>query len=87
MSRHNPSFINPSPTTIAITLPELAESIRHYLDHSDLYACVRVNRAWNEVFIPLLWYAIDTHTLTWCKIINDDALGVAIIFLFEHLNA
>lgn len=75
MSRHNLSFINPSPTTIAITLPELAESIRHYLDQSDLYACVRVNRAWNEVFIPLLWYAIDTHTLTWCKIINDDALG------------
>ncbi|KAK5799471.1 hypothetical protein F5H01DRAFT_400173 [Linnemannia elongata] len=75
MSQHNSSFINPSPTTIAITLPELAESIRHYLDQSDLYACVRVNRAWNEVFIPLLWYAIDTHTLTWCKIINDDALG------------
>ncbi|KAG9062377.1 hypothetical protein KI688_005292 [Linnemannia hyalina] len=75
MSQHNLSFINSSFTTIAINLPELVESIRHHLDQSDLYACVRVNRAWNEAFIPLLWYAIDTHTLTWCKIINDDASG------------
>ncbi|KAF9540489.1 hypothetical protein EC957_004062 [Mortierella hygrophila] len=76
MSQHNLSFINSSSTTIAINLPELVEFIRHHLDQSDLYACVRVNRAWNDAFIPCyVWASHPAFDVHWDVILEAAALS------------
>ncbi|KAF9366604.1 hypothetical protein BGX34_000072 [Mortierella sp. NVP85] len=53
----------------AFSLPELLDLFSSYLTPADLFACIRVNRMWNQFFIPKLWYTIDDNLQSWRKIL------------------
>lgn len=55
-----------------IELPELIEHIGLYLQPSDLFSCIQVNRLLKQTLIPLLWHTIDTLSEPWLRIINDE---------------
>ncbi|ORY95121.1 hypothetical protein BCR41DRAFT_390834 [Lobosporangium transversale] len=41
------------------SLPEICQRIAHVLDRSTIAACLRVSRACNAAWLPILWYTID----------------------------
>lgn len=53
----------------ALCLPELLDLVSSYLTPADLLACIRVNRLWNQIFIPKLWHTIDDSLQSWRKIL------------------
>ncbi|KAG0060524.1 hypothetical protein BGZ89_012205 [Linnemannia elongata] len=59
-----------------IALPELMDHIGHYLQQSDHASCTLVSHTWNNIFTPLLWSTIDTHTKPWRKIMHKLETGV-----------
>ncbi|KAF9138120.1 hypothetical protein BG015_002479 [Linnemannia schmuckeri] len=68
MLESTPAVIKEAASSKVIALPELMEHIGHYLQQSDHASCTLVCRAWNEIFTPLLWAKLDTHTKPWSKI-------------------
>ncbi|KAF9279892.1 hypothetical protein BGZ88_012484 [Linnemannia elongata] len=59
-----------------IALPELMDHIGQYLQQSDHASCALVSHTWNNIFTPLLWSTIDTHTKPWRKIMHKLETGV-----------
>lgn len=77
MSESTPADINKdTASSKVIALPELMEHIGHHLGQSDHASCALVSRAWNNIFTPLLWSTIDTHTKPWRKIMHKLETGV-----------
>ncbi|KAG0234166.1 hypothetical protein BGW41_001218 [Actinomortierella wolfii] len=44
-----------------IFIPEFAERVFAYLDYPSRACCVRVSRAWYNLFVPLLWHTFGMH--------------------------
>ncbi|KAF9131569.1 hypothetical protein BGW39_001618 [Mortierella sp. 14UC] len=44
-------------------IPELAEQIAIHLTAHDLTQCARVNKAWNSLVTPFVWYTVPPHTM------------------------
>ena len=77
MSESTPADINKDTASSKVfTLPELMEHIGHHLQQSDYASCTLVSRTWNNIFTPLLWSTVDTHTKPWRKIMYKLETGV-----------
>ncbi|KAF9358047.1 hypothetical protein BGX26_002568 [Mortierella sp. AD094] len=40
-------------------LPEICKRISYSIDNKTITSCLRVNRAWNASWLPILWHTID----------------------------
>lgn len=68
-------------------LPEIHLEVVKYLEGKDLFACILVNRAWNDTFLPSLYYSLKIQINDWA-----DAQGVVpkvpsvdVLWRFGHL--
>ncbi|KAG0282889.1 hypothetical protein BGZ96_012741 [Linnemannia gamsii] len=69
MSESTPAdIIKHTASSKVFALLELMDHIGHLLHQSDHASCTLVCHSWNEIFTPLLWSTIDTHSKSWRKI-------------------
>ncbi|KAF8944621.1 hypothetical protein BGZ47_003991 [Haplosporangium gracile] len=73
MSKSNKPCVTSSGSTSSssnkvFATPELLELIGDNLSESDLFFCVQVNRHWNRILNPNLWYTVNTHNIPWSKL-------------------
>ncbi|KAF8978142.1 hypothetical protein BGZ46_006777 [Entomortierella lignicola] len=55
-------------------LPEICERISLSIDKKTITSCLRVNRAWNSSWLPILWHTIDAGH-QWRHAAFQNALG------------
>ncbi|KAF9364681.1 hypothetical protein BGX34_000782 [Mortierella sp. NVP85] len=48
-----------SPAKNPLELPELLERISRFLTLNDAVSCVRVCKAWSDIFVSVIWHTID----------------------------
>lgn len=77
MSESTPAGINKDTASNKVfALPELMEHIGQHLEQSDHASCTLVSHTWYNIFTPLLWSTIDTHTKSWRNIMHNLETGV-----------
>ncbi|KAF9115721.1 hypothetical protein BGX27_006668 [Mortierella sp. AM989] len=68
----NPSNLTSRDKVFA--LPEICERISNSIDKKTITSCLRVNRAWNASWLPIIWHSIDAGR-QWHNLGFQDALG------------
>lgn len=69
-------------------LPEIRTQIGLYLDTSELNACARVCRSWNDTFYPLIWADFEWHSdsaaYPQSKVVEQNARHIRYLRLTDH---
>ncbi|KAG0280242.1 hypothetical protein BGZ96_001617 [Linnemannia gamsii] len=60
-----------TPTELALSLPEVLETLGPFIHFSDLGSCVLVSRLWNKAITPWLWRTVNDSTRYWPNILMD----------------